>query len=101
MDDGTKTQFKRALLSRARRRTTSRCCSWCRAWTACTYAQQRQELLQWLLDLTEGLSHADMAALASQSKMNAMVCAVQYWFDHDGEQGDIALFALDEIRINY
>merc|ERR1712232_525987 len=73
--------------------------------------------LKWLINLTEGLSHSDIVALLTQSKINAMERIIGAFFDKREEseeekdlyqniqndfqitQRDIVC-ALDEIRIN-
>ena len=71
--------------------------------------------LKWLINLTEGLSHSDIIALLTQSKINAIERLIQDHFDTD-KNGDDTLYdnirnnfkinsrdivcALDEIRIN-
>lgn len=53
-----------------------------------------QVTMEWLVSLTDGLSHSDIAALLSQSKMNAVERVIEEWFveqaanDGESEQND-------------
>merc|ERR1712098_876699 len=80
----------------------------------------QQITLEWLVALSDGLSHSDIAALLSQSQMNALQRIIGLFFDdqeatgpaeHDGALYDRIrsdfkvtaadiMGALDEIRIN-
>merc|ERR1719242_274364 len=103
--------------------------------TKCSHCSYRDALdteqvtMEWLVSLTDGLSQSDIAALLSQSKMNAVERIIEEWFDgidsqgmddnatmNKDDRGDNGLYerisndfkvtatdimcALDEIRIN-
>ena len=85
--------------------------------TKCGDMAMRDMEMEWLVDLTEGLSHSDIAAVVTQSKVNAVESVIRQWFEADSSdsshsclyekiktdfkitQKDI-VGALDEIRIN-